>query len=517
MALGASLVAASGHEACLACAAAQVKIDRMVYRFGEYELDPNQQELRRLGSPVRVEPQVFGVLAHLVTHSDRVVTKDELLEQVWGDAFVSEATLSSRIMAARKAIGDSGSIQRYVKTVHGRGFRFAGEVETACGGGSGPLEAARRSLADARIALDGASTNGAERHLDAARQALDAAREPCDREWAEWHILSAQWHVAQEGWGSEKARTHYEQAIQLAEGVGAVEVFRSARYHLATLFELRAEFARSETLMRASICGDLATDAEASELLTCSLFHQGRFMEAKAQAEQGIEAAGTSECWRLSAYYGEDPLVSCHHWLALSLWFLGEEEAALVQVGKALRLSEQPGRVFCLAHSRQQAATFYQLQRDLDLCEHWAQATATIGERQGLPYRQAAGEIVLGWCRSMRGETEGEVPRMDRFAQAIVGVGANMESCYFQALVAEAELAAGNPGPAGRRLDTLLDHPVVKRGFFYTPEILRLRAVAESVTGSKESVHQLLIRAIETAESQGSVALSERCRAAIES
>lgn len=484
--------------------------DPMVYRFGDYELDPAVQELRCFGSPVAVEPQVFGVLAYLVAHVDRVVTKDELLEQVWGDAFVSEATLSSRIMAARKAVGDSGAQQELIKTVHGRGFRFVGRVEVVARAGSGPLEAARRSLVDAQRALEDAMPEVADRHLVAARQALDATRDLCDREWAEWHILSAQWEIARSGWGSEAAREHYEQAIQVAEGVGAVEAFRSARYHLATLFELRAEFGKSETLMRAAVCGDFDADAEARELLTCSLFHQGRFVEARAQAERGIETSGESACWRLSAYYGEEPLVSCRHWLALSLWFLGEEETALVEVGRALRLSEQPGRVHCLAHSRQQAAMLYQLQRDLDLCEHWAQAAATIGERQGLAYRHAAGEILLGWCRSMRGDADGEVARMDRFAQAITGVGAHMEACYFQALIAEAELASGAVGPAARRLDALLAHPVVERGFFYTPEILRLRSLA-----APEAEHMaaaFVSRAIEVAEQQGSVALLERCR-----
>jgi len=482
----------------------------MVYRFDDFELDPGAHVLRTLGTLVRVEPQVFGVLAYLVAHADRVVSKDELLEQVWGDAFVSEATLSSRIMAARKAVGDSGAAQRLIKTVHGRGFRFVGRVQAVAGGDSGPLDAARRSIAEARRALDQGVSDVAARHIDAAKHALEASREDCDRERAEWHILCAQREVVRSGWGSENAREHYQQAIHLAEGVGAVEAFRSARYHLATLFELRADFSKSETLMRAAVCGDLNADAEARELLTCSLFHQGRFAEAKVHAEEGIETSDGSDCWRLSAYYGEDPLVSCHHWLPFSRWFLGEQEQALAQVGRALRLGEQPGRVQCLAHSRQQAAVLYQLQRDFDLCEHWAEATATIGQRQGLAYRQATGQILLGWSRAMRGAGEGEVAQMDRSAQTILGVGANMEACYFQALIAEVELITGAIASAARRLDAILADPVIERGFFFTPEILRLRAAGAS--GSEATA--FLKRAIEVAETQGSVALLQRCRAA---
>jgi len=105
------------------------RIRDVIYRFEDFELDPQLYELRRDGVPVRLEPQVFDVLAYLVENRDRLVTKDELLERVWGDKFISEAALNSRIMAARKAVGDSGGEQRLIRTQHGRGFRFTGPVE----------------------------------------------------------------------------------------------------------------------------------------------------------------------------------------------------------------------------------------------------------------------------------------------------------------------------------------------------------------------------------------------------
>ena len=108
----------------------------MIYRFGDYELDTGLYELREAGKPQRLEPQVFDVLAFLVENRDRLVTKDELLEKVWGDKYISEAALNSRLMAARKAIGDSGREQRLIRTQHARGFRFVGEVEL---GGTEPV------------------------------------------------------------------------------------------------------------------------------------------------------------------------------------------------------------------------------------------------------------------------------------------------------------------------------------------------------------------------------------------
>jgi DNA-binding winged helix-turn-helix (wHTH) protein/tetratricopeptide (TPR) repeat protein len=100
----------------------------LIYSFGAFDLDTRRFELRRAGTTVPLEPQVFSVLALLVEHRDRVVTKHELLDEVWGDRFVSESALTSRIKAARKAVGDDGQAQRVIKTVYGRGYRFVAAV-----------------------------------------------------------------------------------------------------------------------------------------------------------------------------------------------------------------------------------------------------------------------------------------------------------------------------------------------------------------------------------------------------
>jgi predicted ATPase/DNA-binding winged helix-turn-helix (wHTH) protein len=97
-------------------------------RFGEFLLDTERFELRAGARIVHVEPQVFDVLSYLVAHRDRVVGKDELLAEVWGNSFVSDSTLTSRIKAARRAIGDDGQHQALIKTVRGRGFRFVAPV-----------------------------------------------------------------------------------------------------------------------------------------------------------------------------------------------------------------------------------------------------------------------------------------------------------------------------------------------------------------------------------------------------
>ena len=101
----------------------------MRYRFEDAELDTDRFVLQVRGEPVPVEPQVFEVLAHLVRHRDRLVPRTELLDTVWGNRFVSDAALASRVAAARAAVGDDGRAQRCIRTVHGRGLQFVADVE----------------------------------------------------------------------------------------------------------------------------------------------------------------------------------------------------------------------------------------------------------------------------------------------------------------------------------------------------------------------------------------------------
>jgi len=96
--------------------------------FGDCELSVERIELRRAGQIVAMEPQVFDVLAYLLRHRERVVPKTELLDQIWGNRFVSESALSSRVKSARRAVGDTGRDQRVIKTIYGRGYRFVADV-----------------------------------------------------------------------------------------------------------------------------------------------------------------------------------------------------------------------------------------------------------------------------------------------------------------------------------------------------------------------------------------------------
>ena len=102
----------------------------MQFLFTDHTLDTDRRELRRAGEPIDVEPQVLDVLIYLVENRERVVSKDDLIASVWEGRIVSDATVSSRIYAARKALGDTGQGQKLIRTFARKGHRFIGAVRT---------------------------------------------------------------------------------------------------------------------------------------------------------------------------------------------------------------------------------------------------------------------------------------------------------------------------------------------------------------------------------------------------
>jgi DNA-binding winged helix-turn-helix (wHTH) protein/pimeloyl-ACP methyl ester carboxylesterase len=103
----------------------------VLFSFENFALDCERRELRAHGAIVPVEPQVFDLLVYLIENRERVVSKDDLIASVWSGRIVSDSTLDSRINAVRKALGDSGGRQQFVRTIARKGFRFVGEVNTA--------------------------------------------------------------------------------------------------------------------------------------------------------------------------------------------------------------------------------------------------------------------------------------------------------------------------------------------------------------------------------------------------
>src|SRR6266478_1292657 len=102
--------------------------------FRDCEINLERRELWRAKRAVHVEPQVLDLLVYLVQNRDRVVSKDDLIASVWGGRIVSDATLTSRIYAVRKAVGDDGHGQKLIRTIARKGLRFVGDVHTQVNG-----------------------------------------------------------------------------------------------------------------------------------------------------------------------------------------------------------------------------------------------------------------------------------------------------------------------------------------------------------------------------------------------
>jgi adenylate cyclase len=142
------------------------------FTFGTSSLDVERRELRRAAELVPVQPQVFDLIVFLVKNRDRVVSKDELIDAVWGGRVISDSTLTSRLNAARAAIGDSGEEQKLIRTYARRGVRFVGTVEEP---GGQPVANDHSAAGPSAAALPPAS---AAAHAEQERPAVVLVAEP---------------------------------------------------------------------------------------------------------------------------------------------------------------------------------------------------------------------------------------------------------------------------------------------------------------------------------------------------
>jgi TolB-like protein/Tfp pilus assembly protein PilF len=100
----------------------------MRYQSENFTLDVDDYSLARNGINYAIEPQVFDLLIYLIENRNRVVTREELLDQLWNGRIVSDSAINARLKAARKAVGDTGKQQRVIKTIHRRGYQFIADV-----------------------------------------------------------------------------------------------------------------------------------------------------------------------------------------------------------------------------------------------------------------------------------------------------------------------------------------------------------------------------------------------------
>src|ERR1700690_484107 len=123
-----------------------------LYRFGQFELDSRRRTLSRADSPISLTPKAFDVLLFLARNPSRLVTKEELLQTVWGDTFVEEGNLTQYISHLRKALGDNPEDTRLIVTIARKGYQFTGDVTVAEAADTAKQAAVQVSTAEGSLA-----------------------------------------------------------------------------------------------------------------------------------------------------------------------------------------------------------------------------------------------------------------------------------------------------------------------------------------------------------------------------
>jgi DNA-binding winged helix-turn-helix (wHTH) protein len=101
---------------------------KVLYEFGRFRCDPREHLLLCEGNPVSLSPKSFEILLALIQGNGRLLTKDELMQQVWPDSFVEEGNLTVNISALRRVLGALPEGQQYIETVPRKGYRFVAPV-----------------------------------------------------------------------------------------------------------------------------------------------------------------------------------------------------------------------------------------------------------------------------------------------------------------------------------------------------------------------------------------------------
>ena len=136
----------------------QVMKQHPVYRFDDFVVDPEAWQLFRDGEEIHLEPVVLDLLIYLISHRDRLVTRQELMDTVWGDTVISESAVSQAVARLRKALGDDGATHRYLETVRSKGYRFIAEVQEAADTAhAGPPAEKHRKTSRRGVLLAGAA------------------------------------------------------------------------------------------------------------------------------------------------------------------------------------------------------------------------------------------------------------------------------------------------------------------------------------------------------------------------
>jgi DNA-binding SARP family transcriptional activator/pimeloyl-ACP methyl ester carboxylesterase/predicted ATPase len=348
-------------------------------------------------------------------------------------------------------------------------------------------------------------------HLERALELVGELRDGPEKGAAELaaRIRLAPARFAVEGWESPAGERSLVRARELAERLQARDELGTALFLLATMYELRGEYRRSETLLETTLELPQAPAVDSREVLACSLFHQGAFDRALGEAERGANM-WDGAISPLTAAYGDDPGLTCHTWAALSMWFLGRPDEARRRVEAAIELARErptaPGQAVTLGH----AAMLAQLQGEPEIALRRAEEAIAVARRGGFALRLAHGRIMRGWATAALGDPVAGIAELEEGLAASRSTGARMDDPYYLGLLADARLRAASGSDALTDLSEALSLVEASRTFFYEPELHRLRGDALLALGRRGDAAAAFERARERARAAGSPPLELR-------
>jgi serine/threonine protein kinase/tetratricopeptide (TPR) repeat protein/Cdc6-like AAA superfamily ATPase len=301
--------------------------------------------------------------------------------------------------------------------------------------------------------------------------------------------------IAVRGWGSPEAEAAYRRAHDLCDLLGDRALLARILYGEAYIFEIRGRFERSEALLEERLGLRLEDETpgsrvEAHELLSCSLFHQGRFDRSLENARLGLRLFQPDQYDALLASFGENAGVACHYWEGLAQWFLGRPDRAVESVERAIRVASDAGHSYMLATAHVQAAQLFQHRREPHRVTLHAKATRILAEERGFPFQGATALTLRGWARVVEGDTERGLVEMVDGIQEEVAIGAGMQQPYTLGLLAEALGMAGRPRDGLDAVDRALAMiRGMARSYFWESELHRVRGVLllQEDAGSSEA------------------------------
>jgi DNA-binding winged helix-turn-helix (wHTH) protein len=369
-----------------------------------------------------------------------------------------------------------------------------------------------------RQALNRSAPQEAVEHLTKAFEFLK--RLPPGRERDENEIgLSlelASGLIPSRGWADQGIEALYKRALGLAQAWDHEAYASTVLFTLATMYEVRGEYARAAELIgqRQSIDfhSNQSAPLESFELLACSEFHRGMFQEALEHAEQGVSLY-QPDLHGSGAFTGDHPGVACNDWAGLSLWFLGYPDQALARVQAAMAIVEEPSNRYGASLARNQAAVLYQLRNEPKLALRLAESASDSGEQFGYVARVAWASIMRGWARAVLGEAREGIEEIKEGMARSLRSGAQMDHVYYQALLTEAYWQAGDAESGLQVIEEALASVDSGRPFFYQAELRRLKGkllLLKGGEGAFGAARRCFHEALSTARKQGARLLELR-------